>query len=144
MMRKEKNEPVADQEPRSETGSRSFVAYTVEAKLEHFVTHKPVYYSCPYHKEKILTDTWQEIYFFEGNNPAGIPIVHHTASVSLLDKTAALALAYTFAAQNSRGLSDVLVRIVPYEVHTTYKKTQKGQPVQLTKGLLGEFEERIA
>ena len=83
--------------------SGSIHGYKVEARVTDISPAFPVTYLRDGHPV-ILTDKWTEIDFIEGLNPAGVPVPNDPIlrAAYLMDRPSAVALAYTFAAQNGR------------------------------------------
>ena len=116
--------------------SMRFVGYSVEARCDSLKPHRPIKYLDAIYGESILTEDWRPICFFESNNPAGVPCEDKYSLVYLHSRQNALALGFTFIAQNSRGFAEVLVRIVPYDVEIETKKYKGKKPITLNKSFI--------
>lgn len=133
-------EQIAQKEPHSSQNGTTF-GYSVEARIDHFnPTHRVEIPQPLMSKPMVLTEKWQRVSFWEGNNPCGVPVAgyghdEHLFSIhGLLERGSAIALAYTLAAQNSRSsLTAIKIRIVQHKLVYAHKVYLEGEPEELNQ-----------
>ena len=149
MIKKKAEVPLPTETKEGEIGSKenpcsgggSTNGWKVEARVFRVSPVRPKTYLRPIHGQVLLTTEWQTIEFFEGNNPAGVPAASgigkaHLNEHGIMDRSAAIALAYTFIAQNDESFFPELeVRIVPYSLSYTTKHWKEGEPILLEQHL---------
>lgn len=120
------------------SGSGGSDGYRVQVRVAHVSPTRPVrYFDAGFNVERILTTEWVSITFPVGNNPAGVPVTRRPglidmARYGLLERDAAVALAYTFAAQHGDSCH---IRLQKHRLEYTYKETLEGDPEELSQHL---------
>ena len=97
------------------TGSGSFRGYCIEARVYHFVNHKPIAVNDHIYGHKILTEEWTTISF-----PEDI-LRRHVGYGLFDDKEKAMAKAWNIVAGFSSS-AGVQARVVPVQVEYTHSR----------------------
>lgn len=114
--------------------------YTVEARVDMYVPTHPIIIpkQSAYSRDIILTEKWQGISFYDGQTPFGVPIATcgHDENLfrmhGLMERTSAIAMAYTLAAQHSRSsITAVKIRICQHRLTYAHNVFHEGEPEEL-------------
>lgn len=101
-------------------GTHNESGYRVEARVRFFNPTRLVQLS-----DGVLTDSWREVQFERGGNPAGVPEAWgYRPTHDLLTLEAATALAWTLVAQHPHA--SVEARLVAYRLRVQWEMSREG------------------